>query len=74
MAVNINLARRKRRWLEITQAEMALRIGVHTVTFQSWERGLYEPTVTNAGAWARELGIDLNDLLSEGEPEEVAAS
>ncbi len=73
MALNLALARRKRRWLDLTQAEVARRIGVHEVTLSKWERGEQEPKVTDAAAWAKALDLELADLLAEPTPEEATA-
>jgi len=72
--LNSALARRRRRWLDLTQKEVATRIGVAEQTLSLWETGTREPTLENAVAWAKALDLELADLLAEPEPEEAAAS
>jgi transcriptional regulator with XRE-family HTH domain len=67
--LNFALARRRRRWLDLTQEEVARRMGVAKQAISYWENGVREPTLENAVAWAKALDLDLADLLAEPEPE-----
>jgi len=71
VAINTEYARKRRRWLEISQEEMARRIGVHRMTFWRWETGEREPRADELQRWARALDITLDRLLTE--PAEVAS-
>lgn len=73
MAVNIDKARKRRRWLEISQQALADRIGVHRLTLSRWEAGQREPRADELQRWARELGISVDELLGEPEPNGVAS-
>ena len=48
-----------------TQAALAVRLGVARSTVARWERGSLEPTVSQAQAIARELGVTLDDLFGD---------
>jgi len=74
MALDVALARRQRRWMDLTQAELARRIGVHEVTLSKWERGEQEPKVTDAAAWAKALDLKLTDLVPDADPEPAEAA
>lgn len=74
--VNAQVARRRRRLLELSQAEVAERVGVARRTVVMWEQGAMEPSVERLVAWARALGLEPAELLAapEVEPAEVAGS
>jgi DNA-binding XRE family transcriptional regulator len=57
MAVNVDLARRSRRWHDLTQAAVAEEVGVHEQTLAAWERGEYEPPVEQKLAWAKAISL-----------------
>ena len=45
MAEHPNMVRKWRRWLELSQAELARRVGVSRQTIANIERGNYSPSV-----------------------------
>lgn len=47
----------------LTQAALAKKIGVNTVTVSQWERGKYSPTASNVPKVAKALGITPKQLL-----------
>jgi transcriptional regulator with XRE-family HTH domain len=47
--------RRARRAADVTQRELADRLGVETITVSRWERGVTEPSVSMLVRIAREL-------------------
>lgn len=69
MTLNFKLARRTRRYQDLTQEQLAERIGVSRDALAGWEQGEHEPTLSNAIAWARALGLPLSKLLTDDEPE-----
>lgn len=71
--LNVDYARKRRRWIEKTQAEIAEEVGVEAQTVSRWETGEREPRSGQLIAWAHALGIPVSKLLSD-EPaaEEVA--
>lgn len=71
--LNIKLARRRRRWLDLTQEDIATRIGVQKQVVSYWENGVRVPTLENAVAWAKALDLELADLLAEPEVEPAEA-
>jgi transcriptional regulator with XRE-family HTH domain len=66
--LNIALARRRRRWLDLTQEEVGARIGVGKQVISYWENGTRVPTLENAVAWAKALDLELAELLTDSEP------
>lgn len=48
-----------------TFAELSKRIGVSPRTLGSWEKGRTEPSVSQAAALARELGVTIDELMRE---------
>lgn len=70
MAVNTDYARKRRRWLDLSQEALAARIGVHRMTIHRWETGEREPRADELQRWARALDIAVDRLLTE--PAEVA--
>ena len=73
MTLNFDLARRTRRFKDLTQGQLAKQIGVSADALAGWEQGEHEPTLSNAVAWARALGLDLGELLAESSPDPAAA-
>ena len=53
--------RRRRRELGLTQAELAARIGVASITVMRWELGRYFPDWRHIGPLEAELGIRVAD-------------
>ena len=47
----------------LTQAALAKKIGVNTITVSQWERGKYSPTASNVPKVAKALGITPKQLL-----------
>ncbi len=45
-----------------TQLELATRLGVTPVTVYNWERGRYEPKVSQFRALARTFGVSMDDI------------
>ncbi len=70
--MNVTLARKRRGWLELTQAEVGRRVGVSRYVIGTWETGRREPSASELVAWARALELDPAELLAE--PEEAAVS
>ncbi len=65
--------REKRGW---TQLELAIKLGVTPVTVYNWERGKYEPKVSQFRALARAFGVSMDGIAlteqdSEMPPEKV---
>ncbi len=69
MALNFNLARKRRRWLERTQDEIGVAVGVTGQTISRWENGEREPRSSELKLWARALGLAPAELLSEPDAE-----
>jgi transcriptional regulator with XRE-family HTH domain len=63
--VNARVARQRRRLLELSQAEVARRIGVDRRTVISWEAGEMQPSFENAVAWAKAIDLDIAELVAE---------
>lgn len=64
----------KRKELELTQEQVAARLGVSASAVYKWEKGASYPDITLLPALARLLGVDINTLLSFQEeltPEEI---
>ncbi|MEN8006271.1 MAG: helix-turn-helix transcriptional regulator [Candidatus Krumholzibacteriota bacterium] len=55
--------RRHRLRLDLTQQELADRVGVTRQTILSIEKGKYSPTVGLALGLARELGVSVEELF-----------
>lgn len=64
----MNTVRRWRRWYELSQQELADRVGVSRQTIANVERGNYSPSVYLALDICRELGKTVEEVF--GEPEE----
>jgi transcriptional regulator with XRE-family HTH domain len=51
--------REERGW---TQLELAIEVGVTPATVYNWERGRYEPKVSQFRALARAFGVSMDDI------------
>jgi len=72
--LNLTLARRRRKELGLTLAEVGQIVGVGRDVIQRWETGSREPrNLESLRRYARALQVDLNELGAEPEPEEVGA-
>ncbi|MGN1094423.1 MAG: helix-turn-helix domain-containing protein, partial [Candidatus Neoclostridium sp.] len=58
------ILKEKRRECNISQGELAEKIGVHPQTVSKWERGKMLPDVGQFGDIANALGIPLEDVLN----------
>lgn len=59
-----NTLREHRLRLELTQAELAERVGVSRKTINTVENGVFTPSATLALKLARALGVRVEDLFS----------
>lgn len=57
---------------KLTQADLALRLGVDRKSITGWETGKRLPDGSSLLAMRRDLGADLNHLLGGGEAEPLA--
>ena len=62
-----NLVRKLRRWAELSQAELAERVGVTRQTIANIEKGNYSPSVHLALAICRELGATVEQVFGTGQ-------
>ena len=60
-----NMVRKWRRWLELSQAELARRVGVSRQTIANIERGNYSPSVYLALDICRELGKTIEEVFGD---------
>lgn len=60
-----NMVRKWRRWLEMSQAELAERAGVSRQTIANIERGNYSPSVYLALDICRELGKTVEEVFGD---------
>lgn len=68
--LNVTLAKRRRKELSLTMAQVGEACGVGIDVISRWEAGLREPRNSDSlRAWARALQLDPGDLLTESEPE-----
>ena len=68
----IRKLREERGW---TQLELAIELGVTPVTVYNWERGRYEPKVSQFRALARVFWVSMDDIaLADEATEDTAAS
>lgn len=68
--LNVTLARRRRKELGLTLAEVGALVGVDSDTVQRWETGTREPRNTvSLRRYAEALQVDPGDLVAEPEPE-----
>lgn len=58
----------------LTQAELAEKVGSHTITVSRWETDEREPTWTNIAALAKALGVDCTAFLPPADVEEKEGS
>ncbi|GAA1472062.1 MULTISPECIES: helix-turn-helix transcriptional regulator [Corynebacterium] len=65
MAEHHNMVRKWRRWLEMSQAELAERAGVSRQTIANIERGNYSPSVYLALDICRELGKTVEEVFGD---------
>ena len=65
MAEHHNMVRKWRRWLEMSQAELAERAGVSRHTIANIERGNYSPSVYLALDICRELGKTVEEVFGD---------
>ena len=54
---------------ELTQKELAQKIGVSTITIQNYENNRREPNINTLKEIAKALGVPINDLLKDNELE-----
>lgn len=54
--------RAHRRAREISQEEMAYRLGVHVNTYQNWEKEPEKITIANATRIAEIFGVPVNEI------------
>jgi transcriptional regulator with XRE-family HTH domain len=67
--LNYDLARKRRKWLEISQQAIALEIGVDPSAVARWETGKQTPSLEQLVAWAKQLRlrpVDIAPVLLEG--------
>ena len=62
-----NLVRKLRRWAELSQAELAERVGVTRQTIANIEKGNYSPSVHLALAICRELDTTVEQVFGNGQ-------
>lgn len=67
MPDNPNMVRKWRRWLELSQAELAERAGVSRQTIANIERGNYSPSVHLALDICRELGKTVEEIFGDNQ-------
>jgi transcriptional regulator with XRE-family HTH domain len=67
--VNTTLIRDRRKALKLAQYEVAHRLGVAPATYIRWERGEYEPRASDLVTLAGILGVEVNDLLTDPDPD-----
>ncbi|AJI78623.1 MULTISPECIES: helix-turn-helix transcriptional regulator [Corynebacterium] len=60
-----NMVRKWRRWLELSQTELAERAGVSRQTIANIERGNYSPSVHLALDICRELGKTVEEVFGD---------
>ena len=65
MTEHHNMVRKWRRWLEMSQAELAERAGVSRQTIANIERGNYSPSVHLALDICRELGKTVEEVFGD---------
>lgn len=63
----MNMVRKWRRWLELSQQELADRVGVSRQTIANIERGHYSPSVYLALNICRELGKTVEEIFGTTE-------
>ncbi|AKV59422.1 helix-turn-helix transcriptional regulator [Corynebacterium riegelii] len=63
----MSMVRKWRRWLELSQQELADRVGVSRQTIANIERGNYSPSVYLALDICRELGKTVEEIFGDDE-------
>ncbi|PLA12537.1 helix-turn-helix transcriptional regulator [Corynebacterium riegelii] len=63
----MSMVRKWRRWLELSQQELADRVGVSRQTIANIERGNYSPSVYLALDICRELGKTVEEVFGDDE-------
>lgn len=63
----MSMVRKWRRWLELSQQELADRVGVSRQTIANIERGNYSPSVYLALDICRELGKSVEEVFGDDE-------
>lgn len=63
--------RQWRRAKEITQHEMADKLGIHVMTYQNWEKEPGKISISNAVNIANILGLTVDDIDFVKEDQEV---
>lgn len=58
-----NRIRYFRRLADLSQEQLAQRLGVHKQTVSDWERGIFNPSLETALSLARELGCSAEELF-----------
>lgn len=74
--VGLNI-RTRRLELRLTQRDLSVRLDVDVMAISNWERGVYQPSMTNLVALARVFSCDVAWLFTEhtnGDEPEVAAA
>ncbi len=59
------MVRRYRRWLELSQSDLAQQVGVSRQTIANIERGNYSPSVHLALSICRVLGHTVEEIFGE---------
>lgn len=67
-----NHIKQHRARLNLTQEDLAVRVGVRRQTILAIEKGYYDPSASLAFRIARQLGMDIGDLFQwdDEEPED----
>lgn len=60
-----NMVRQWRRWLDLSQADLAERVGVSRQTVANIEKGNYSPSVHLALDICRELGKTVEEVFGD---------
>ncbi|OFT77941.1 transcriptional regulator [Corynebacterium sp. HMSC30G07] len=63
----MSMVRKWRRWLELSQQELADQVGVSRQTIANIERGNYSPSVYLALDICRELGKTVEEIFGDDE-------
>lgn len=69
MEIGIRI-RKLRRERDLTQAELAARLGINKQNVSRYESGRVEPRRNMLDKFATALGVSLDELLGSSEPEE----
>ena len=62
-----NMVRQWRRWLDLSQAELAGKVGVSRQTIANIEKGNYSPSVHLALDVCRVLGKTVEEVFGDGQ-------